>query len=202
MKKTILFAFAAMVAFASCDNKSAKTTDVEVADSVEVSAEVQDAAVGVTTELAEQIKNADAQQVNNILVKIQEKYSELVKEGKLEEAKTYASAVQKYIADNADQIKSFTSGNETVAKLVDAVKNLPTNADVTVEQALSAVKVDAQAIVDKQVENATNAANAKVEEAKAKVNDAVNAKVEEAKSKANEAASKAINDAASKLLGK
>lgn len=203
MKKTILFAFAAVMAFASCGNKATQVPEEPAADSLAVVDEVVEAAAdSITSALASQIEKADASQVQSTLTMLQEKYAELVKSGKLEEAKKYASAVQQYIADNADKIKEFTAENATVASLVEAVKNLPVGAEASAEEALAAVKTDAKALVDGAKEAAETKAQEKVNEVKDAAAKAVNDKVEEAKAKANDAASKAINDAASKLLGK
>lgn len=218
MKKTLFMAFAAIMAFASCGNSNKTEQASDAADSIVAEAVEgipEDAQAEIAT-LADNIKTADAAKVQSTLEKLQAKYVELVNEGKIEEAKKVVVSVQNYIKENADQINSLVAGNESVAKLIDCVKNIPVSSINTAEDALSAVK-GAQDLIDKaksvagtsvdeKVEEVKAAAKAKVdekvEEAKANAKAKVNEKVDEAKKKASDAASKAINDAASKLLSK
>lgn len=219
MKKTFIFAFALVVALASCGNKAEQSANSGSAE-VEATAETPDAEEvmeTVTSALAANVAQGDVEKVKATLTTIQIKYQDLVQSGKLEEAKKYAVEVQKYINDNAEQIKSMTGNNQAIATLIDGIKALPTDASTTAEQAITAVQKSADALlkveagkvndavnaeVDKAKQKAADAVNAEVDKAKQKAADAVNAEVEKAKQKAGDAAKKAVGDAASKLLGK
>lgn len=205
MKKSFIFAFAAMVAFASCGNKAAQSSDTENPDSTEVTAEaseVAEASEAVTSALESNLNEGDMDKVKASLTTIQQKYQQLVESGKLEEAKAYALKIQKYVNENTDKIKEITGNNPAIAALVDGIKALPTDATATAEEALKAVEKNTQNLVNTQVEKVNKVANEKVDEAKAKVKDAVNSEVEKAKQQAGDAAKKAVGDAASRLLGK
>ena len=211
MKKIFFFATLAVLALASCGNKTAQ--DAEGLDTAAVALEVPAEAETAITELTEQLTAGDADKMTVALASVQTTYAELVNSGKLDEAKKYASAVQEFVKENAEKIKKFANANDAITKLVDGVVALPTSVETTAEEAAAAVDADAKSIVEKiqrdaeetaeeAVEGVKEEVNAKVDAAKEKVNQKVNEKVEEAKTKANEAASKAINDAASKILGK
>lgn len=219
MKKVLLFACAAIFAFASCGNK---TTPAEggadsTADSTTVVAESSDAEAaiaGFTTAL----QSADPTTIQTTLAALQTKYAELVKEGKLEDAKTYASAVQQFVNEHSEEIQKIANGNTTITSLLEGVKALPTSAETTAEEAAAAVSSDAQSIVDAAKNAATTAVNEKVDEAKAaavkKATEAVapavqkateaKSKVDAAKSKVEEkkAQAQAVGAAAKSLLGK
>lgn len=208
MKKIVLFA-CAVFALASCGNKTADTEVKEDSVSTEL----------VETPSAEEVTSAletnDPSKIEVALTTAKDVYAKLVEEGKVEEAKKYALKIQEFIANNSESIKS-ASNNATIASLVDGIKNLPTSAEATAEDAVAAVKADAKTIGDAAKgaaeTAATNAANSAKAAADAKVNEAKSAaenKVNEAQQKAagkvNEAAdkaNKALGDAASKLLGK
>lgn len=233
MKKIVLFACAA-IAFASCGNKTAQNEAGQDTAAVDTAAVATATAVAdsITNVLAEEVKTAqqDPSKLQATLAQAQTIYAQMVKDGKLEDAKKYASAVQEFINNNAESIKT-AANNATVVSLIDGIKNLPTSADATADAALKAVSADAQTIANGAKDAAVNAANQTVENAKStakaavdsKVNEgkaAVNAaktaatnkvneaqtkaanKVNEATNKANAAANNAINSAASKLLGK
>ena len=224
MKKIFFLAAIAAMAMASCGNKA--TQDPNEQDTVAVGLDVPAEADSITSELTSQLKTKDAAKVEVTLATLQTTYETLVKEGKLEEAKQFASNVQNIINENAETIKALAGGNATVSQLVDAVKKLPVSAEATAEEALAAVNSDAKQIVEAaknaalgtaeeaaneavegvkadvnaKVDEAKANAKAKVDEAKAKANAEVEKAKENAKAKANEAVNNAINDAANKLL--
>ena len=219
-----LFACVAAMAMASCGNKTAPSADG--LDTVAVDIETPAVADSLTSALAEELKDeaTEPAKVKVTLATLQTKYAELVKSGKLEEAKAYASAVQEYINKNSEAIKQFANNDATISSLVDGIKALPTAANVTAEDALAAVKSDAQNIVsnaqailggapeavNNAAEQAVNDAKAqaeakvqqKADEAKAAAKAKAQEKVDEAKAKANEAVNNALNDAANRLLKK
>lgn len=219
MKKVfvVLFAASALV-LGSCSGNKAEKAAANDSDSVAtaVAPEVQAAADSLTGALTKSLDAKDAKTVTTTLATLQAKYAELAKDGKLEEAKSYALQIQKFINEHAESIKSFAAGNTTISQLVDGIKNLPTSAETTAEQAAAAVKADAQTIAngakDAAVSTATGAAEAAKAAAEKKVNDAVtNAQtkaaneVTKAQNKANEAVNKAnqkANDAVNKATSK
>ena len=222
MKKILLVACVAVLAFASCGNKTAPAADVDsTATEVNVDEKVDEAVALVQ----KQLEGTDAEGLKGAVANLQTVYGQLVEEGKLDEAKAYASKIQEFVATNAEAIQKVANGETTILQLIEGVKNLPTNAEATAEDALNAVQADAKTIADaakdaavnaaeEQVDAAKEAAAAKVAEATApaaaKVAEAA-AKVDEAANKVNEAnkkveekveQAKAVNDAAKKLLGK
>lgn len=192
----------------SCGNKtatSANATDSTAVDTTVV-AEGVDAVAG---ELETALTGKDAQSVQSTLEKIKAEYERLVSEGKLDEAKAYASKLQEFINTHAEEITALTSGNTTVTSLVNTVKNLPTSAEATAEEAVAAVKSDVKNAANTAVENAKQGVADKVNDAKTaaetKATEAVNKTAEKANKaveNANKKASDAINNAAGKLLGK
>ncbi|HEY9550962.1 MAG TPA: hypothetical protein VIQ97_01635 [Prevotella sp.] len=212
MKKVFLLAVtAAALSFASCGNKTAPAAngaDSAATDSTEVLDQTaQEEANSLVSTLASQLDSKDAEGLQGTIQSLTAKYSELVQSGKLEQAKAYAGKVQAFLNEHAEQIKSITNGNATVAALIEGVKKLPTNAEATVEEAAAAVKSDAQNLVNTAKENAKtaveNKVNEKVDGAKAAANKAVedaNKKANEAVEKANKKANEAVNNAANKAI--
>ena len=84
MKKLFFFAgILAMTALASCGNKQKAPAEGET---IEVAAPVDDDVVSM---LDAQLKSKDPNALMKTLAAIKEKYAQLVKAGKLEEAKVY-----------------------------------------------------------------------------------------------------------------
>lgn len=187
MKKTLFLAIAAVsMAFASCGNKTNAAADA--VDSTEVSSAASQVD-SVVNALDAQLQGKDAQGLQATVESVQKTYQELVESGKVEEAKAYASKVKEFLDKHAAEITAVTSGNTTVTDIVNAVKNLPTTAVTTTEEAGAAVKSD--------VENAAKTvANAAKDSVKSKVNKAV----DEASKEASKKASDAVNNAANKAL--
>lgn len=187
MKKTFILAIAAVsMAFASCGNKS--NAEVEAVDSTEVSTAVSQVD-SVVNALDAQLQGKDAKGLQTTIENVQKTYQELVESGKVEEAKAYASKMKEFLDKHAAEITAITSGNATVTDIVNAVKNLPTSAVTTTEEAGNAVKSD--------VENAAKTvANAAKDSVKSKVNKAV----EDASKEASKKATDAVNNATKKAL--
>lgn len=206
MKKILVFACAAVFALASCGNKTAAPAQEE-GDSVVVESVVNDAVESAVADVNAAVESGDVTKIQTVLATLQTTYAELVKSGKLEEAKTYASKIQEFVNTHSEEIKKVAEGNTTIVSLIDGIKNLPTSAEATAEEAAAAVQADAQALVDGAKTAAKEAVEAKVDEAK---NAAVQKATEAAApvvEKANEAkaaadAAKNAADAAKKLLGK
>ena len=214
MKKVFLFACVAF-ALASCGNKAASNDEVKE-DTVAVAVD-NDEAAEVTTALDEALKaeTKDPAKIEATLTKVKDEYAKLVEEGKVEEAKKYALKIQEFISNKSESLKS-AANNATVVSLIDGIKNLPTSAEATAEDAVAAVKADAKTVGDaakntaeaaatNAANNAKSAAETKVNETKAKAETKVNDAANKAADKVNDAANKAnsaIGNAANKLLGK
>ncbi len=215
MKKVFLFACVAF-ALASCGNKAASNEEVKE-DTVAVAVDSEEAAGEITADLNDALKaeTKDPAKIEAALTKVKTEYAKLVEEGKVEEAKKYALKIQEFISNNSESLKS-AANNATVVSLIDGIKNLPTSAEATAEDAVAAVKADAKTVGDAAKNTAeaaaTNAANnaksvaeTKVNETKAKAETKVNDAANKAADKVNDAANKAnsaIGNAANKLLGK
>ena len=176
MKKLFFFAgILAMTALASCGNKQNAPAEGET---IEVAAPVDDDVVSM---LDAQLKSKDPNALMKTLAAIKEKYAQLVKAGKLEEAKAYMAKAQTYLKEHAAQITAIAGEDSEVSNLVNSVTSMPEAAQNAAEEA--AKKVDAKA--KEAVETAKSDAKAKVNEAAAK------AKANEAGQKAHEAVGKA-----------
>ena len=132
---------------------------------------------------------------------MQATYKALVNAGQLDEAKAYGQSIKNFLAENAESIKAVTEGNTTIADLVNGIKNLPTSAETTAEQAKQAVTDDAVSLAAPYIQKAAQTA-ATVEAAKAALQSAPEAakKIvenvpEAAKEAAKTAATKAVNNA-------
>jgi Skp family chaperone for outer membrane proteins len=215
MKKVFLFACVAFV-LASCGNKAASNEEVKE-DTVAVAVDSEEAAGEITADLNDALKaeTKDPAKIEAALTKVKTEYAKLVEEGKVEEAKKYALKIQEFISNNSESLKS-AANNATVVSLIDGIKNLPTSAEATAEDAVAAVKADAKTVGDaakntaeaaatNAANNAKSAAETKVNETKAKAETKVNDAANKAADKVNDAANKAnsaIGNAANKLLGK
>lgn len=157
MQKVFLFATVIALTLASCGNKSqsnapeAGSTAVETVDSTAATTEeaatplTEEAKVTVenlTGELQKAITAKDSKATIATLANLQTIYKNLVVQGKLDEAKSYGSAIKTFVSNHADDIKNVAEGNTTVAQLVEGIKNLPTSASTTAEQAKEAIKQD------------------------------------------------------------
>ncbi|GEM_PF-148759 len=231
MKKIFFFAAAIALTLASCGNKSqgntaeADSTGTEFVEDTTAEASEANAALteeskatveNLTAELQKAIDNKDSKAAISSLANLQTIYKNLVAQGKLDEAKAYGSAIKSFVNRNAEAIKNVTSGNTTIANLVEGIKNLPTSAETTAEQAKAAIGEDitslaspviakgatavatakeaAEAIKNAPaaVKNAAeNAANQAVSNAKTAAENKVNSEV----NKANEKAANAVNKA-------
>ena len=81
----------------------------------------------------------DANALATTLADMQVVYKSLVDEGKLEEAKTYGQAIQKYVSKHTNELQAMAEGNNNIPSLVEGVKNLPVSAETTIEEAKQAV---------------------------------------------------------------
>ena len=238
MKKVIIFAAAIALTLASCGNKSqgnaadadstASTENVDSASVKNAEGEVVDETAltddskATITQLGTQLQKAiaakDGKATITTLANLQTIYKNLVAQGKLDEAKAYGASIKKLVSENAESIKNVADGNTTILQLIDGVKNLPTSAATTAEQAKAAIKnapaaakTAAEGAANKAVSDAKTAAenkvNSEVQKANEKATAAANAakakaeaKVNEAKQKANDAVNNAANKAIKDLL--
>lgn len=226
MKKVFLFVAAMALTFASCGQKTqsnsadSDSTASELVEGTDASSD--DAATAALTheekaqvnEVCSDLKSSFEKKDGNAaiaaLAKAQTVYKSLVGQGKLDEAKAYGAAIKNFVSSNAEALQNLAEGNVTISNIVEGVKNLPTSAETTAEQAKAAADAAADALKNAPaaVRNAAeNAANQAVNNAKTAAQNKVNEEVNEAKQKAadkvNEAHQKAhdaINEAANKTL--
>lgn len=211
MKKTILFAAAIALAMASCGNK---TQNAEAqADSTEVAADSTAAAVSEETQgtidqlaadLSAAIETKDGKAIAATLATLQQTYAKLVEEGKIDEAKSYGEAIKKIVSDKADDIKGAAAGDaNAIASLVESVKNLPTSAEATAEDAKAAAENAAKTAASDTkaaAENTVKEAGDQVKKAASDAKDNATNKVNEAKQKAKDDTKAAVNKATDKAL--
>jgi len=203
MKKLFVMAVAAIAMLSvGCGNKTA--TSANGADSIPADSSEMVATTGeaVAEELATAVAGKDAESVQSTFEKIKAEYERLVNEGKLEEAKTYASKIQEFINNHAEELSALTTGNATISGLVNTVKNLPTSAKTTAEEAAAAVKSDVENAAKNAVENVKEEAANKVNEAATKAVNNAAEKVNKAAEDANKKVNDAVNKGVGKLLGK
>ena len=193
MKKIMLFVCAAALTFTSCGNKT--KADTEATDSVVEATGAQTPADSIISVISTQLESADPATVQASLETVEATYAQLVESGDLEGAKTYASAVQKFIDENSEKLNTVAKGETTVASIINAVKNLPTSAETTAEAAAAAVKSDAQTLANAAVDAAKATAEQKVNEAKTEVANKVNEAKTQAVKKVTEAAAPAVQKA-------
>lgn len=137
MKKLFFFAgILAMTALASCGNKQNAPAEGET---IEVAAPVDDDVVSM---LDAQLKSKDPNALMKTIAAIKEKYAQLVKAGKLEEAKAYMAKAQTYLKEHAAQITAIAGEDSEVGNLVNSVTSMPEAAQNAAEEA--AKNVDAK----------------------------------------------------------
>ena len=141
---TIAFAALAMV---GCGNKTDNAHNTEDSATIEedstfasgVSQELQPTVEALISNFNQNVEKNDANALATTLADMQVVYKNLVDEGKLEEAKTYGQAIQKYVSDHASELQAMAEGNNNIPSLVEGVKNLPVSAEATIEEAKQAV---------------------------------------------------------------
>lgn len=141
---TIAFAALAMV---SCGNKNDNANNTEDSTTIEedstivsgVSQELQPTLEALISNFNQNVDKNDANALATTLADMQVVYKNLVDEGKLEEAKTYGQAIQKYVSEHANELQAMAEGYNNIPSLVEGVKNLPVSAETTIEEAKQAV---------------------------------------------------------------
>lgn len=137
---TIAFAALAMV---SCGNKNDNANNTEDSTTIEedstivsgVSQELQPTLEALISNFNQNVDKNDANALATTLADMQVVFDE----GKLEEAKTYGQAIQKYVSEHANELQAMAEGNNNIPSLVEGVKNLPVSAETTIEEAKQAV---------------------------------------------------------------
>lgn len=221
MKKVFLFAAAIALTLASCGNKGqgnaaeADSTATEnVADTAAEAGNAEAEAAltneskatveNMTAELKKALDAKDSKAAISALANLQTIYKNLVAQGKLDEAKAYGSAIKTFVNNNAETIQTIASGNTTVASLIEGIKNLPTSADATVEQAKAAISSDITSLASPAIaKGATTVATAKeaaeaIQNAPAAVKSAAENAAKTAVSNAKTAAENKVNSEVNK----
>lgn len=225
MKKIMFMSLAlAALMMASCGNKAQAPASEADSDSVaatvtegdataqKLSSESQNTVKNLTAQLSQAVKDKDSKATISVLANLQTIYKNLVDAGKIDEAKAYGTAVKNFINSNAETIKTLTSGNATIASLVEGIKNLPTSASATADEAKAAVVSDVVSLASPSIAKGATAvatAQAAAEALKnapasvqAAATDAASNAVSKAKSTAEETATKAVNNAQEKAAEK
>lgn len=218
MKKIfIASALFAALTLASCGNSnktaapaadSTATDSIEQVDTTALAPEAKTALSTLTATATEAIKNKDPKVLTTTLANLQATYAALVNAGKLDDAKTYGSAIKNFIVQNADAIKSVASGNATIASLIDGIKNLPTTAETTADQAKAAVASDVVSLASPYLQKAAattataEAAAAALKNAPTTVQEAAAAIAGNAKTAAETAAQNAVTSAENAAVSK
>lgn len=216
MKKLFIFAAAIALTLASCGNKAqnntanADSTNVENQESTSdgtaaaLNEEQQATVDNLTAQLKKAVDQKDAKTAISTLANLQTIYKNLVEQGKLEEAKTYGSAIKEFMNENKESLNELTSGNTTVASLVNGIVNLPTSAATTAEQAKAAITSDVVGLASPAIakgETAVATAKAAAEMVKNAPSAVKNAAENAAKSAVNNAASAAEQKANEAVSG-
>lgn len=229
MKKVFIFAAAIALTLASCGNKtqgnaagtdsatatenvdsaSAEATEGEAIDETALSDDSKATITNLTTQLQKAITAKDSKATITTLANLQTIYKNLVAQGKLDEAKAYGASIKKLVSENAESIKNVADGNVTILQLIDGVKNLPTSAATTAEQAKAAINSDVTNLASPVIAKGETAlATAKAAEeaiknapaaAKAAAENAASQAVSNAKDAASQAASNAKTAAENKV---
>ncbi|MBR6981440.1 MAG: hypothetical protein IKH88_16620 [Prevotella sp.] len=211
MKKLLFIAMAAVaVTFTSCKNDTpAPTTGGEGEDTTATVVEYSPA-----DSLKAAFEANDSSAFNKFLSEAQNKINEL-KETDPATAKKYLEAVQTFLKEKGDAIKTFVGTNTALATLIDNVNKLP---EITVPDVVEGVKDAAENVKEdlkegaedlkEGAENLKDQATEKAEDVKNAVGDAakdaqnkVEGAVDDAKAKTAEGIDKAAN-AAKSVIGK
>ena len=213
MKKTFLtIAAVAAIMLSSCggntskdapvsDSVAAQTDSTEAVNTAALSEETSQTISTLTGEATQALQAKDTKSLTTTLATLQATYKALVNAGKLEEAKAYGQSIKQFLSQNAESIKAVTSGNTTIASLVEGIENLPTTAAATAEEAKKAVADDAVKLAAPYIQKAASAAaTAEAASAALKAAPAAAKKLVEnapaaAKEAAKTAATNAVNNA-------
>ena len=197
MKKILLAVMAiAAIGFTSCGNK---TQQAEATDSTEVAINPEEEANAVVDNLKAFVAAGDADQLAACLDKVKETVNKFAISDSVA-AKAYAAAVQKYLIENAEQVKAIAQQNATTAAVITTlIETKPENiVNAFVENAANkaeATKDAAATAAEATKDAAVEAVNQQVEDAKA----AANQKAEETKAAAKQKANEAVDNAAQNL---
>lgn len=220
MKKHLIFAAAlvAAVTFSSCGGNSKSAAPA--ADSTEVTTDTASAQAGaqalspetqktydaLTAQVSQAVDKKDPKAVQTALANIAATYKALVNAGKLDEAKSYGSAVKDFVTKHATELKNLanadkTAATTTISDLVTGIENLPTAANTTAEEAKAAVTQDVVNLASPYLQKgaaaaatAETAANA-IKNAPEAIKSAANTAASNAASTAETAAKTAVNNA-------
>ena len=162
MKKLFISALAVgALCLSSCGNKTNKAenptdslTEVTLGEANDSVSEL----TSLTNKLQEQLKNKDLPGLQSTLSSLQDKYQELLKSGKVEEAKEYAKKVKEFVDANGDKIKESAKDNKTLSTLVDQVKGLSLGAESDVKAGAEEIQSNVKEDVDKAKDKASDAA--------------------------------------------
>ncbi|MGP1591275.1 MAG: hypothetical protein ACTTHI_05720 [Prevotella sp.] len=162
MKKLFVSALAiGALCLSNCGNKTTKveaTTDslIEVPLYEATTDSISDINTLANT-LQEQLKNKDIQGFQNTLSSFPDKYQELLKSGKVEEAKEYAKKIKEIVDANSDKIKEYAKDNKTVSTLINQVKGFSLDTKSDIKAGAEEIQSNIKEGVDKVKENSSDA---------------------------------------------
>lgn len=163
--------------------------------------EETDSVTDIQTVLTDKLQDNDAVQMSSAIEQAVQEAQKALESGNQETAQKYASQIKAFVDANATKLKELDVNTVTVDGLLEAVKNLPTNAEQTAQNGKAAVKSDAAAakqvaseVTEKVQADVKSATGKAVEDAKGKASE----KVDEVVNKANEKADEVIQNAATK----
>lgn len=178
---------AVVIALASCGGKTAPSTaGADSTATTTVTTEVD----SLTSALETQVKEKDPTKLQATLTTVQDKYEELVAEGKTEEAKSYASKIKEFVTAHADDLKGVAKNNKTLSSIVDGIGKLPTNISDAAKKVVGGTAAAGEETVDDATKTATETTDAAEDAADKKTNEVK----ETVKAKAVDAAKNALKN--------
>ena len=195
MKKVFLTTVAiAAFTLASCGGKTtsnANGIDTSVVDTTVITAEnIQNITDSIISVMSTQLNVKDTKGLQATVRSVIEKYSKLLSSGDIETAKAYASQVQTFLNEHADQIKSVVTNNSTLNTLFEGIKTLPTNIEMTSTNAATTVKEDAENLMEKAKQSAKDEAEKNADKTKEAIKNQINKTTNEVNKKESEISDK------------
>lgn len=202
MKKiTLSLALLLTVGLAACGG-STKSADSAESDSTatELATDDANAIDAEATSIVEKAMNCTTvEEAQSLVADIKTRVDELVKEGRVEEAKQYYESIRPALAEKYPEL---ATNLDQVSTIIDKVSTATTvtadDVKQTAKEAAESAAESAKAKANETVESAKAKANETVESAKTKANETV----QKAKDDANSSVDKAVNSAADKVKSK
>ena len=198
MKKIFsLVAIAVVISFASCGGNASSNVAVEDSlfiDTVAVLDEPQ-TLENVANALTRKLESGDVAGIRTVIAQASRQVRDLINAGDAAAAAEYVSKIKEFVETNKAKIEEIAgAGSTALDEIMNAVQDLPSDAENAANEAVDTLKAAAGAAVESAKNAVEDVVNEAVESAKAKVGE----KVDEAAAKATDAAGKAVDEAADK----